>query len=284
MTTEPEVKENLTPNPSGEEPPVVAATPDSAPDPTTTGEGTPAGEEETPEQKKISKVQERIDELTRKRYDAERNAAYWKGIADAKSKETVVVEPEPVLLLTSKPRKEDFKDSEGFDDSDAYTEALVDWKAECKFQEREAKREVEKRKGEREIQQKRVSDWFVSAEAKYPDFPTADRAPTLAITPVMAEAMIDSEFGHEIGNFLGKNPQEAPRISKLTSVSQVREIGKLEVKFANPAETPKKIKTDAPTPIIPITSTVSTTEKKVEDMTMAEYVLFRNKQLFWDRK
>ena len=65
------------------------------------------------------------------------------------------------------------------------------------------------------------------------------QCPLRIITPAMREALFDSEHFPDLAYTLAQQPDEVRRISKLTPLAQIRELGKLEdklaVKQANPA-------------------------------------------------
>ena len=66
----------------------------------------------------------------------------------------------------------------------------------------------------------------------------------------MAEAIQSSDIGPELAYYLGSNPKDADRISRLTPLSQAKEIGKIEAKLAT--DPPMKKTTSAPAPISPV--------------------------------
>ena len=68
----------------------------------------------------------------------------------------------------------------------------------------------------------------------------------------MAETIQSSEIGPDLAYYLGSNPKEADRISRMSALAQAKEIGKIEAKLAsNP---PVKRTTSAPAPISPVTA------------------------------
>jgi hypothetical protein len=69
---------------------------------------------------------------------------------------------------------------------------------------------------------------------------------------VMAQSIQASDIGPEVAYFLGSNPKEADRISRLPAILQAKEIGKIEVKLAN--SPPVQKTSSAPTPITPVTA------------------------------
>jgi hypothetical protein len=131
-----------------------------------------------------------------------------------------------------------------FESTEAYAEALALQKAERLIAEREQFR-----------QQNEVLETYhdkeEEARAKYDDFEQVAYNPNIRITDVMAQTIQASEIGPDVAYFLGSNPKEADRISRLQPFLQAKEIGKLEAKLAS--EPPKSKKTsNAPSPIAPV--------------------------------
>jgi hypothetical protein len=132
-----------------------------------------------------------------------------------------------------------------FESTEAYAEALALQKAE----ELIAKREAAK-------QQSQVLESYhdleEEARGKYDDFEQVAYNPKLPITNVMAETIQSSDVGPELAYYLGSNPKEAERISRMTPLSQAKEIGKIEAKLVS--SPPVKKTTSAPAPISPVTA------------------------------
>jgi len=132
-----------------------------------------------------------------------------------------------------------------FESTEAYAEALALQKAE----ELIAKREAAK-------QQSQVLESYhdleEEARGKYDDFEQVAYNPKLPITNVMAETIQSSDVGPELAYYLGSNPKEADRISRMTPLSQAKEIGKIEAKLVS--SPPVKKTTSAPAPISPVTA------------------------------
>ena len=137
-----------------------------------------------------------------------------------------------------------------FESPEAYAEAL----AERKAQELLAKREAERQQSEMiEAYHEREEE----ARNKYDDFEQVAYNPQLRITNVMAETIQASEVGPDVAYYLGSNPKEADRISKLSPFLQAKEIGRIEAKLA--AEPVTKKTSSAPAPIAPVTARTSGT-------------------------
>lgn len=157
-----------------------------------------------------------------------------------------------------------------FESVEAYAEALAAKKAEELLMQREA--------------QKRQSEVLAAyqdreeeARGKYEDFEQVAYNPKLPITTVMAQTIQASEIGPEVAYYLGSNPKEAERISKLSPFLQAKELGKIEVKLTdNP---PAKKTTNAPQPISPVTSRASgapaydtTDPRSIKTMTTSQWI------------
>ena len=93
------------------------------------------------------------------------------------------------------------------------------------------------------------------ARDKYDDFEQVAYNPSLKISTVMAQTIQASEIGPDIAYFLGSNPKEADRISRLSPFLQAKEIGKIEAKVA--ASPPTKKPSSAPAPIQPVAARAS---------------------------
>ena len=78
-----------------------------------------------------------------------------------------------------------------------------------------------------------------------PDYDQIVGNPNLTITPLMADAIKESDNGASVAYYLGKNPDEAARIARMSPVQQAAAIGRLEAKVTTPA----KRSTQAPPPV-----------------------------------
>lgn len=135
-----------------------------------------------------------------------------------------------------------------FESTEAYAEALAERRAQQLIEQREAA------KRQNEILEV-YHDKEEEVRTKYDDFDQVAYNPQLPITDVMAETIRASEVGPEVAYFLGSNPKEADRISRLSPFLQAKEIGKIEAKLADAP--PVKKTSSAPAPIVPVTARVS---------------------------
>jgi hypothetical protein len=157
-----------------------------------------------------------------------------------------------------------------FESPDAYAEALALKKAE----ELIAKRDAAKQKAT-------VLDSYhereEEARAKYDDFEQVAYNPKVRITDVMAETIQSSEIGPDVAYYLGANPKEAERISRLQPFAQAKEIGRIEAKLVEAP--PVKKTTSAPAPIVPVNARASgnptydtTDPRSVKSMSTSEWI------------
>jgi len=207
---------------------------------------------------KKQSAQERINELTRKRHEAEREAERLRQELAEKSKP-------PVQQTSGRPKIEDFETQE------AYEDALYDWKDGLKTKEREA---VEKRKAE-EAAIERFNEKAKKLKETYEDFDEIVEQPVFS--PVMREVLLNSDEGAMVSYFLGRpeNHGIAEKIRSLSPQSQIYELGKLETKLILAQKT--KTSTSAPSPIKPVgmTGGAVVDESKMSD---AEWVAMDRKR------
>jgi len=207
--------------------------------------------EQTPEEKKFTQAD--IDAMISKRLAREQRK--WEREQAQRFAETQIVKPASV---------------DQFESPEAYAEALAYQKAE----ELLAKREAAK-------QQSQVLESYQELEEaardKYDDFVQVAYNPKLPITNAMAETIQSSDIGPELAYYLGSNPKDAERISRMTPLAQAKEIGKIEAKLA--AEPPVKRSTSAPTPISPVTARTSgspaidtTDPRSIKTMTASQWI------------
>ena len=210
--------------------PEVTATPEIAQD---APEVAASPEDTKPAEKTYTQAE--IDEMISKRLAREQRK--WERQQQAKVAET--------------PRKPaEVPSVDQFESPDAYAEVLAVRKAEELLQQREIQRqqaELQEAYHQREEE----------ARDRYDDFEQVAYNPKLPITDVMAETIRASDVGPDLAYWLGSNPKEAERISRMSPLMQAKEIGRIEAKMAaNPAPTKKA--SSAPTPITPVTNRAAT--------------------------
>jgi hypothetical protein len=171
-----------------------------------------------------------------------------------------------------------------FESVEAYAEALAAQKAEHLLQQRELERQ----------QAALVESYHEKEEQardKYDDFEQVAYNPSLKISTVMAQTIQASEIGPDIAYYLGSNPKEAERISRLSPFLQAKEIGKIEAKVA--VSPPTKKPSSAPAPIQPVAARASgapaydtTDPRSIKAMSTSEWIAAeRQRQIkAWEAK
>lgn len=157
-----------------------------------------------------------------------------------------------------------------FESVEQYAEALAAKKAVELVKQREA-----------QARQAEILDAYHEREEdarnKYEDFEKVAYNPNLPITNVMAETIQASDIGPDMAYYLGANPLEADRISRLSPYLQAKEIGRLEAKLA--AEPMTKQVSKAPEPISPVkprgatTPVFDTTDpRSIKSMSVSDWI------------
>lgn len=233
-------------------------------------------------------LQPRIDELTRDKHEARREADFWRQRAEA-----LANPPQEPPAPAAKPTPDQF------DSYDAFVEALTDWKADQKIDAKLAERD--KTTAEKQTVEKRATNWQereANIRKAVPDYDSVMQASSVPVSQAVTAELLDSERGPEIALHLAKNPDVAHKLNGLDEKALAREMGKLEatlpaVSATPPAEetqtdplvpaadappaTPPKKTTAAPPPTKP-TGQGRATTTPLEKMGMDDYVKTRREQ------
>ncbi len=146
--------------------------------------------------------------------------------------------------------------------------------------------EVKKQNKAKQVSaQKRESEWqerVRNFSSSIDDFEEVmEEAEDVEVSPALQEAIFDSSVGPQVLYELAKNPEEANRISKLSPIAAIREIGRIEGKLqASLKETPKKsTTTKAPRPLSNVRGS-GKVSKDLNDpnLSQAQYEALRRKQ------
>lgn len=178
-----------------------------------------------------------------------------------------------------------------FQTTEAYLEALTDWKAEQKVSEKltdweRNQREMRARSAAQAAQaeyQRREE----AARDKHEDFDDVVYNPALPINDHMAHVIQHSEVGPELAYHLGTHPEEAARIARMHPLLLAKELGKLEAKLsASPAPAASAAQPSAaPAPITPVggkqtgAKIYDTTDpRSIKSMTTSEWIAAERKR------
>lgn len=222
----------------------IPAAAEQEPQAETEPESEPEEGQEEPGQKGKG-VQKRIDKLTRKVGDVERENAELKRRLEERPQESRPAQnnapPQKQAAGEGEPQLENF------DSYQEYYKALVDHRLDQR----------EKTKAAATEQQTALEAWETkqkSARERHADYDEALESveiPNTPALPAIREALSDSEHGAELLYHLAKHPLEAKRIAALSPIAAVRELGKLEVQIsaaAAPDKPQPRKETNAPPP------------------------------------
>lgn len=253
-----------------------AVTTDSAPVETTTEQNTEEGSE--PEQSKA--VKELIAQRKR-RQQAEQDAAYWRGVAEARGGKQETT-PAPVVQAPTNqapvaPNSDQFETWEDYE------------KAKDKYLIAQAKYEIiqESRKQQfASAQQQKQATFQRRMEEASKEDPTITEIVQDRTLPLHERALsivYESDVAPQLLKALNNDRKEATRLFQLFNTNPIlaaREFGKLEAKLANaPKPTPPKKVSQAPTPISTVTATGSGTVDE-DNLPVDQWIARRNKAQF----
>jgi len=171
-----------------------------------------------------------------------------------------------------------------FDNYDDFVEAKVVYRLK---QERRIEEQQNQEKVEQQRQQqldKSFSKKVNKFSEEYPDYVDVVSDAPFDLKQSVLDAIKESEVGPAIAYHLAKNPDEAEKISQMSTSGAIRAIGKLETKFeVTPQKATKKQVTQAPEPIKPVGNLSTPEKKELDKVPMNEYVKVRNEQMLSKR-
>jgi hypothetical protein len=201
-------------------------------------------------------VGKRINELTREKHEERRRAEqalaeanYWRELAQK-------AQPQPQAAPTQpqgKPTLEQYGN-----DWNAYEEARDNWVLNQARETFTKERQRWEQEQQQVARQARFAERVAAFEREVPGgWQQAVSAP-VETTPVMLDAIADSEIGPKIGYYLAQNLDEALSISRLPPLQQAVAMGRIEAKLLSaPPPPPRPTVTRAPAPPPPIPSGAS---------------------------
>ena len=220
----------------------------------------PIAEEQskTTEEQKPNRLEKRFSDITKQREMARAEADRERTRAselEAKLKELEArVSPKP--NETVKPRAEQFTDA--FE----YAEALA------KYSTEEALRERDKQEFERRLADDRAKTFEAwnkrqaQVKAELPDYEDMLASSDVVVSDQLRDAIFESETGPRILYHLAENPEVAEKLSKMSTLSALRELGKIEARLekAPQEEVKPVVRSNAPKPISPLRATSAASE------------------------
>jgi hypothetical protein len=204
-----------------------------------------------PEKKSKPKIEKRIGEVVKQREQAKAEAA--KERAGRESAEARLREyeqkaaPEKAADPDAEPKPEQFTDA--FE----YARALAEFSAEKALKDRDRQEAEKKAATERQQTIKQWTDRITAVKADLPDFEDVVASSDVAVSDQVRDAILESDVGPQVLYHLAENPEFAQKLSEMSTITALREIGKLEARFEKkePAKA-AATKQRAPAPIRPI--------------------------------
>lgn len=218
-------------------------------------------------------VQQRFNEMTAARREAEQERDYWRQMALANAQP----QPQQPAPETAPPDKT----LADFDyDETAYTKYVMETMADRASQAAVSKaQEVINQNQQQKLAQERQVT-FQSKENKYaesyPDYYTATRDPSVPINQTMADIAMESPDGPAVLYYLSKNPDMAYNIANMQPRAAAREMGRIEAKLSSKQ---KASTSKAPPPPGKIEGVDPAITKDPDKMSTDEWLKWRNKQL-----
>ena len=227
-------------------------------------QGNEGQQNERDEKGRFKGVQTRIDELTRQKHEAAREAAYWKQVAAGTQS--------PAQAAPQRPEPANY---EKYDD---YIDALTDWKAEqavAKRMEADSTRKVA------ETRAQTFAERQTQARTVLTDYDDVVGGSDTPIANHVGEVLMESDLGPQLAYHFAKNPDVLLRLNSMNPTAAAREIGRLEAtlsaKPATPAAPTKKV-SNTPAPAGTVGTQGRATTPALANASMDEYMKQRKAQ------
>ena len=227
-------------------------------------EGDDQSGEEKPQEKPKRSARERINELTKRAHEAEREVQRLREASERKPAES-----------TEKPIPD------RFGSYDEYVEALADWKADQRVAESFKRRDAERSQAAEARAAEAKAQAWAERQSEFreatPDYDAVVGKSAVQIAPHVVDTLLDSESGPELAYHLAKRPETVKRINALSPLSAARELGRIEATLSNPAAPQIKPASKAPAPITPVRSSAPAAVD-LASANMDQYIAARRKQ------
>jgi len=224
-------------------------------------------EDDQKERKPNPKLERRFSEITKQREAAREEARVER--EKREQLETRLKELENKVNPQAQAPQDDVGEEpkpEQFSDMYEYAKALAEYTADKKMAERDQQDLNRKAAAEQEVKFKAWADRVNAAKSEMPDFDDMVQSSDVRVSDPVRDAIIESEHGPRILYYLAENTEFAKKLSEMSLVSAVREIGKIEARYERdskvsaPEVKPTVGKSKAPAPISPLRGAVNTVD------------------------
>jgi hypothetical protein len=202
---------------------------------------------------------------------------------------------EPFTYDKAEPDPKDFDLGDGTYDVAKYTRAMISYerdKAKAEdAHEQKHKEAVKQTEDEKKKQVEVVQSWReknADAIKQYDDFDEVLGAAEVVPSPLMHEAILNSDHGADLAYYFGTHEEEALKISQMNAYQAGKAIDKIEAQFAKPdsaEDTEDKDPAPPPKPTLPAPPTqvrrpsaAPTKSITDDDLPFKEFVKLRNAQ------
>lgn len=221
----------------------------------------------TEERKPNPKLERRFSEITKQREAAREEARKEREAREALEARLKELEskvnpaPTPQVDVDAEPQPTQFEDA--FE----YAKALAEWSAEKALRERDAEEAKRKQQEAEAAKHKAWAEKVAKAKTELPDFEDMVASSDVAVSNEVRDAILESDVGPQVLYHLAENPDFAQKLSEMSTIKALREIGKLEAKLekseAKPEVKTVAAKSNAPEPISPLKATSAATDVQV---------------------
>lgn len=219
--------------------------PDQAPE-----QSEPKSEDEARTGKQNPKLEKRFSEITKQREAAREEAKREREARESLEAKVAELErrgqpQQRVETLDEEPKPEQFNDA--FE----YARALAEYSAEQALKNRDRVELEKKYQAEHDKLIEVWNDRLETTKKELPDYQDMIESSDVMVSDQVRDALLESDAGPRILYHLAENPDYAEKLSKMTVINALREIGKLEARFEK-TETKPVVRSKAPAPINPL--------------------------------
>ena len=264
-------------------------------EPTQPAEVVPPSQTAEEELRARNRKEQRFSDLSRAKNEAEREAAYWRGIAEGKGLQNGAQPPQPATPQAAQPQgRPDPNDTSRYplgQYDERFVEDLADWKYEqreaAKAKESEAKaREAEEQRAFEEG--KRLYAEAVQAAEQAGLERGADLLGALGRDPnarAIVDAITATHVPHGVAEYLAIYPDELRSVASMTPMQRAARLGRIAEHVSRVTTAPKSPPPPPPAPAQPNNPALQATPviggrgampaKDPNNMTMEEFAAWR---------